>query len=450
MALIGTLIDFEPGVTARSADVDQNFNDIRTAFNNTAVLTDVARVIDMAVTPTSGAARAWTLSPTLTASANDNELTALRIAPSFVPGAFTGTLQRAIDVVSGESRFGGAVTLLAGLTGTTATFSGDVVAGTIRRGTSDGADNSSIALAGGGAASSARGAHVTAWGNEHATLPGLLWLVAGNVAGGKIQFNTEATDRGEMTGGRFLWGTTSTAGVAPGGAIFNGDSRFVSRVLVGGSLTTNAGASDVILNNTSTLRSVTAAGTDTMRLIEANANDYVRLAGSGHIVVVGSIGGAGANGGDVCIGYNKAIRSNNSTASTNLWMMGMGALSGLHYVALGDASAAVGIGSMSNMSGVSGGELVLGNAKALMANNSPGTSNHPLIHLDSDSVVCLGGANASVNTGTLVRMKHHNALTPLGNDPSYNGIMYLTYDGTNYYFNAHMNGGRFRVAMTAF
>lgn len=45
MPLIGTLNDFQPNTTIVSSDVDQNFNDIKTAFNSSAVLTDVAKTV---------------------------------------------------------------------------------------------------------------------------------------------------------------------------------------------------------------------------------------------------------------------------------------------------------------------------------------------------------------------------------------------------------------------
>lgn len=45
MPLIGTLNDFAPNTTIVSSDVDQNFTDIKTAFNSSAVLTDVAKTI---------------------------------------------------------------------------------------------------------------------------------------------------------------------------------------------------------------------------------------------------------------------------------------------------------------------------------------------------------------------------------------------------------------------
>lgn len=54
MGLIGTLVSFSPSTTIVSADVNSNFSDIRTAFNNTAVLTDVARTVSVTHTYTAG------------------------------------------------------------------------------------------------------------------------------------------------------------------------------------------------------------------------------------------------------------------------------------------------------------------------------------------------------------------------------------------------------------
>lgn len=45
MALIGVLVQFTPLTTIKSADVNANLSAIQTAFNNTAVLTDVARTV---------------------------------------------------------------------------------------------------------------------------------------------------------------------------------------------------------------------------------------------------------------------------------------------------------------------------------------------------------------------------------------------------------------------
>ena len=75
------------------------------------------------------------------------------------------------------------------------TVDGDAVfttGDTIRLNTSDGSDNGVLAVAGGGGNSDARGAKVRFYGNEHASLGGVVDLAAGNVAGGHIYNYTNA------------------------------------------------------------------------------------------------------------------------------------------------------------------------------------------------------------------------------------------------------------------
>jgi hypothetical protein len=72
------------------------------------------------------------------------------------------------------------------------TLTGDVIASLLRRATADGADNSSLALAGGGAVGESRGAFIQLFGNE-AVLPGELRLGAG--LGGIITFRADSAER---------------------------------------------------------------------------------------------------------------------------------------------------------------------------------------------------------------------------------------------------------------
>jgi hypothetical protein len=130
-----------------------------------------------------------------------------------------------------------------------ATFGGDVVATLIRRDTADGADNSYIALAGGGAFSPVRGAYVMAAGNEYGT-PGILQLVSGGVAGSYIHFNNGGGEVGRMIGGILAWGTTVTSG---------------------------ASAGDIVLPNSRYLRAANAAGTGTVGLVFLDSEDRLLL-----------------------------------------------------------------------------------------------------------------------------------------------------------------------------
>ena len=61
--------------------------------------------------------------------------------------------------------------------------------------TSDGSDNKSVMLNGGGSASDSRGAYVWAKGNEFSSEGGFLRLHAGNVSGGAVVINTAGSER---------------------------------------------------------------------------------------------------------------------------------------------------------------------------------------------------------------------------------------------------------------
>jgi Chaperone of endosialidase len=92
--------------------------------------------------------------------------------------------------------FGGDSGLTFNKTTKVVTMAGDVVFSSslaIRRNTSDGSDNGSLAIAGGGAVDTARGALVVITGNENAS-PGSLFLKIGNVAGSNFQlFRSDGT-----------------------------------------------------------------------------------------------------------------------------------------------------------------------------------------------------------------------------------------------------------------
>lgn len=73
--------------------------------------------------------------------------------------------------------------------GSLLTVGGDIALTTstaIRRTTSDGSDNGFLELAGGGAQLQSRGGFIRVLGNEHASFPGYVQLIPGNVAGSKF------------------------------------------------------------------------------------------------------------------------------------------------------------------------------------------------------------------------------------------------------------------------
>lgn len=123
----------------------------------------------------------------------------------------------------------GAVTLSNTLAVTgVATFAGDVVAGVIRRNTSDGADNNGLQLAGGGAIGANRGAWISLAGNEDGDT-GRLLLAAGTVSGGHIQMYTGGVEQLRISDAGVVAITTSMslAGLAVTlGAADSGGSGF--------------------------------------------------------------------------------------------------------------------------------------------------------------------------------------------------------------------------------
>ena len=75
------------------------------------------------------------------------------------------------------------------------TFGGNILfdgSGVISTNTSDGSDNAQLSLAGGGADSDGRGARMRLYGNEHASLAGVVDLSTGNIAGADMYLG--ATD----------------------------------------------------------------------------------------------------------------------------------------------------------------------------------------------------------------------------------------------------------------
>jgi hypothetical protein len=170
----------------------------------------------------------------------------LTIAPSGGDASVTGTL---------------AVSSTLAVTGVS-TFTGDVVAGTIRRATSDGADNSLLSLSGGGAVSATRGAYAFLYGNEQASSAGVARIGAGNVAGAYIRFDTEDIERGRISGGVLAWGTT-VVGTTPAGG--------------------------VVTKNGVGLYGANAAGTDTSPLISLNGSDQTQINANGRFLALAQI-----------------------------------------------------------------------------------------------------------------------------------------------------------------
>ncbi len=149
----------------------------------------------------------------------------------------------AIYTNAGAVRFGGAATFDGAVTFNAAfTFAGDLVVGTIRRGTTDGADNSRLLLAGGGAVSADRGAYIKIHGNEFGFgEDGFIDLQPGTAVGALVRVSGPFSVTGTFTvagltsstGG---FGVIRTAGNIAFGCAVTGDSANRFHALVEGTL----------------------------------------------------------------------------------------------------------------------------------------------------------------------------------------------------------------------
>ena len=117
----------------------------------------------------------------------------------------------------------------------TLTISSDVIVGTLRRATSDGADSSLIQVCGGGAAALTRGAIVNVYGNEHASQGGRVQIYGGSVTNGYVSILPEG---GAVEGIRVTNTATATQTAL---MVYDVDNATLERVTVGAADSGGAG-----------------------------------------------------------------------------------------------------------------------------------------------------------------------------------------------------------------
>jgi hypothetical protein len=316
MALIPALVVFAPGTKIKSAEANSNFDAIKTAFNTSAVLTDVARTINVAHTfnndilftdasfdigktgatrPRDGFfSRNLTVGAVLTAGAS--------------PGAITSGLDRAIvqgtDAVANDLTLAGPATsqiriffskpASAGRGEISYNMATDgmrfVVAGAIV--TTYGASGvwnfpSSISANLTGTILTASQPNITSVG----TLTGL--IVSPSMTIGTLVGNDRTLNFSDAAN-TFAWKFFTAAGGQRMSMLDGGlGERFTifgsGQVTVGTQVIVSAASGDLVLKNTGALRSVTIAANDTIRLIEANTSNQVVIASGGQTTLVGGL-----------------------------------------------------------------------------------------------------------------------------------------------------------------
>lgn len=263
MAVIPSLTTFSPSVTIRSADANSNFSAIRTAFNDTAVLTDTARTISVTHT--------WSASQSFGAGiAVTGTITMATAVSKIVPGAVSFSIRNNAD--SADNLLvsdAGAVTVRAGLSATTGAFSSTLAV-------TGGATFSASLIANGG---------ILNFSNYVGTAK-----IIGGTTGWRVRNVTDAADliafdnsgNGSSTGS-FVSGTTLTATtgltVLAGGANITGPvavtgTLSISSDLLGSGYLRAGSAAAIFWSGSSVL---TAPSNGVIKLSNAAESDFVRL-----------------------------------------------------------------------------------------------------------------------------------------------------------------------------
>ena len=228
--------------------------------------------------------------------------------------------------ISGSLNVNGVSTLQGALTGTSATFSGNVIFDTTDRGivsnTSDGSDNKFVSINGGGARGSDRGGTINLFGNE-ATGTGRIDVNAGDVVGGVINLvtaglNRLTVDRAGLVGigttspqSALSFPTASHIGLATtdasdngylsiGGGGGGGDTRGAGMYMSGNERTTYGGQLAIFAGNvaTSGFINFNTGGSERMRITSGGTV----LVGATDPDVGGSVKGAAIRGDGSIVG----------------------------------------------------------------------------------------------------------------------------------------------------
>lgn len=258
MGLIPTLISFSAGTLIKSADANSNNTNIRDAFNNTVVLTDVARTIAVAHT--------FAADILFTDALYD-------IGKSGATRPRDGFFSRNLTV-GGTAAVSGAVTLSSTL---------DVAGIANIGGATNGLSIGSVA-----------GKNRLQWNvNAFEFVSSANVLTNISAAAATLSSTLAVTGTATIGGGTgqaLSSGSLDVAkdiGMLATYGFIVGSTRIMvfgslGQVLVGTTVTTGAAAGEVVLANAKALRGVNAAGADTYPLIVLNASNFVQVGTTTH------------------------------------------------------------------------------------------------------------------------------------------------------------------------
>jgi hypothetical protein len=179
--------------------------------------------------------------------------------------------------------------------------------------TSDGSDNKSVMINGGGAASDSRGAYVWIKGNEHSDA-GFLQLNSGNLSGAGIKFFTAGSEKIRIneSGNLLVNSTSDNTGVSGGGirqeigsSETDGDKYYVAQgggsnatpfvlEIVGQNLYDSGTTAMKVGRHSGNQRSISAGGT--LNASGADYAEYMKKTDSCGTIAKGDVVGVDANG----------------------------------------------------------------------------------------------------------------------------------------------------------
>lgn len=137
----------------------------------------------------------------------------------------------------------------------------------IQTNTADGSDTSSVTISGGGAQGSNRGGRVSCYGNENGQT-GSVVIRAGNVAGGRIRFETTAVERWQFSdSGHLVALTDNSYDIGASGATRPRDFFLARNAVVGGTLGVTGA---VTLSGALSADSLTLTGAGTLTATSLN------------------------------------------------------------------------------------------------------------------------------------------------------------------------------------
>lgn len=337
MPIIGALITLVNGSANDAGEVNQNFSDIRTAFNTYAVLTDVARTITAAHTWNTG--QNWNAAQVFPAGTEALPSVAIggandgfyRIGEDNIGLTLGGTKRwdfgTAGSTLTGTLTVSGAVSLQStlGVTGA-ATFSSTVATGALTV-TGAASISSTLSVTGAVTGGTYNGQTISATAAftgsmTIATTLGVTGAVtlSSTLAAGNTTITGTLSVSGAVTGGTYNGQTISATASLTGSLAVAGNTTIGGTLGVTGAITASGGVTGALTGNASTATTLqTARNFAISGDITAPA---VSFNGSGSVTLVATLGAHNHAATDITSGTMATARLGSGTANSTSFLRG--------------------------------------------------------------------------------------------------------------------------------